>query len=141
MNIKISTLILLLILLLITGFSQRSNGKGEALLNAEFKLRVGREARIKGQGLTVSFSSVVEDSRCPQGVDCMWAGNAVAVLKLSRANADSITVELNTNLEPKEKSYQQYEISLIALNPYPKKDSRIKREDYIGTFVVRKASN
>jgi hypothetical protein len=134
-------MLLLIMLLLLMGFSQRSSDKGEASLNAEFNLRIGREALIKGQGLTVSFTSVGEDSRCPQGVDCVWSGNAVAVVKLSKGDGGFTTAELNTNLEPREKSYQQYEISLVALNPYPKKDSRIKKEDYIGTFVVRKASN
>ena len=137
MNISIISLLILLIL----GFLQRPGDAKEALPDARFNLRIGQKAHIKGEGLTVGFSSVNEDSRCPQGVDCIWAGNAVIAVSLSKPNGDPVSIDLNANMDPKEKSYQQYVISLVALNPYPKKDSIIKKEDYVATFVVRKTSN
>ncbi len=38
------------------------------------RLGVGEEARRDGH--TVRFVEVVEDSRCPEGVECIWAGRA-----------------------------------------------------------------
>src|SRR5215216_645011 len=130
MSIKI----LASVLLIIVGFSQQSGGKKGALLGVEFSLRVGQQAHIKSEGLKISFSSVTEDSRCPVGVDCVWAGNAAVAVKLSKAKGDSASVNLNTNLDPKERSYEQYVITLTKLSPYPKKDSSIKKKDYVATF-------
>ena len=136
MSIKIFSLIFLIAF----GFSQQSGSKKAARLDAEFSLRVGQKAHIKSEGLNISFSSVTEDSRCPVGVDCIWAGNAAVAVKLSKAKGDSASVNLNTDLDPKERSFEQYVITLTKLSPYPKKDSSIKKEDYVATFVVRKTS-
>ena len=129
-----------LLFAIIIGCAARCDAQ-EKLLGQEFNLKAGQKARIKGEGLTISFSSVAEDSRCPEGVDCIWAGNAKIVLKLSKSKGDSASFELNTNMEPHEKSFQRYTIILKKLSPYPKKDSSIKGKDYIATLVVKKISN
>ena len=45
-------------------------------LGQPFELRVGRSATVAGEGLTVSFEAVSSDSRCPTGVQCVWAPEA-----------------------------------------------------------------
>jgi hypothetical protein len=109
----------------------------EVPLNQEFTVRVGQMARVEG-GLKVSFLSVAEDSRCPEGVNCIWAGNGKIVLKISRRGRTPGKINLNTMLNPKEASYQGYEVKLVKLDPYPKKDVRHKRSDYVATLVVSK---
>ena len=129
-----------LLFAIIIGCAARSDAK-EKMLGQEFNLKIGQKARIKGEDLTINFSSVAEDSRCPEGVDCIWAGNAKIVLKLSKSNGASTSIELNTNTEPREKSFERYEIVLKKLSPYPKKDSSIKKKDYVATLVVKKIPN
>lgn len=43
-------------------------------MDAPFRLGIGEAARIDGH--TVTFGAVTEDSRCPEGVDCIRAGEA-----------------------------------------------------------------
>ena len=53
-------------------------------MNREFDLRVGQEITVAGTDMKVRFDSVKEDSRCPEGVDCIWEGNAKIALTLKQ---------------------------------------------------------
>src|SRR5262245_25820104 len=57
-------------------YARQSRKTKVTRLGQEFELKVNQEALIVGEGLAVSFDSVLEDSRCPEGVDCIWSGNA-----------------------------------------------------------------
>jgi hypothetical protein len=59
-------------------------GKRVIVLEQEFKLKVGESAKALREGLKVEFDSVAEDSRCPRGVTCIWAGNAKILLKVEK---------------------------------------------------------
>ena len=49
-----------------------------------FVVGIGKEADFSGKRVTkVKFLEVTEDSRCPEGVDCFWAGNARLKIELS----------------------------------------------------------
>ena len=105
-------------------------------LGQEFDVRVGQWVTIEGERLRVTFNRVAEDSRCPEGVNCIWAGNAKVVLWLSKGRRRSSTMMLNTGTDPKEAAYRGYEVKLVKLDPYPKEKRRIRRRDYVATLVV-----
>jgi hypothetical protein len=52
-------------------------------------LRVGDGAAIQGTPWTVTFDSVITDSRCPLGVMCIQAGEALLALELTSALDDA----------------------------------------------------
>jgi hypothetical protein len=108
----------------------------EAALGQEFEIRIGQQVSIKREGLQVSFTTVAEDSRCPEGVKCIWAGNGKIVLRLSKARKRASLIRLNTTLDPKQDDYRGYDVKLVSLSPYPKKDTPIKRKEYVATLVV-----
>ena len=113
-------------------------GSSNVQLGQQFELRVGGSATVSGENLTVSFQGVPSDSRCPTGVQCVWAGNAVVQVVLSQGGK-AAGLELNTNLEPKTGTYLNYEIELVSLAPYPSaKGGAISQSQYRATFVVRK---
>jgi hypothetical protein len=116
--------------------TQPASNTKEAALGQEFELKVGQQVSIKREGLRVSFQAVAEDSRCPQGVTCVWAGNGKVALKLSKIGKRAATMSLNTGLDPKQDTYRGYDVKLVSLNPYPKKDSPIKKWDYVATLIV-----
>ncbi|HJU57087.1 MAG TPA: hypothetical protein VJ715_21050 [Pyrinomonadaceae bacterium] len=113
----------------------------DVTLDREFELRSGRSVRIEGERLTVTFNRVVEDSRCPQGVQCVWAGNAKVMLRLSKARRRASTMSLNTGLDPKQAAYRGYEVRLVKLDPYPKEGKTIRKRDYVATLVVSRAGS
>src|SRR5262245_46833605 len=50
-------------------FAQQSRDAEVIRLGEEFELKISQRAVIEGEGLAVVFESVLEDSRCPKGVD------------------------------------------------------------------------
>jgi hypothetical protein len=126
--------ILSLLLVFTAALAQASSDVKQVALNQEFEIKVGEKVSV--QGLKISFETVAEDSRCPQGVECVWAGNAKVILKVSKAGRRTARINLNTGLEPKHKLYYGYDIKLVSLNPYPKKGEKIKGSDYVATLIV-----
>jgi hypothetical protein len=47
-----------------------------AELDVPFELKVGQSAVIESEDIEVSFERVVQDSRCPSDVTCIWEGQA-----------------------------------------------------------------
>lgn len=109
-------------------------------LGQEFKLRVGQRAEVEGERLRVRVASVANDSRCPEGVTCVWAGNA-EVLVEAEAGGSRAVLGLNTHGGadyPKEGRHRQYGVGLVALDPRPGRGGEIKEADYVATLVIRK---
>lgn len=113
-------------------------GKRVIVLEQEFKLKIGESAKVPREGLKVEFESVAEDSRCPKGVNCVWAGNAKILLKVKKDAGKPANVELNTNINPKTSRYLEYELRLKELKPYPESNTTIKSSDYEVTLTVHK---
>ena len=111
--------------------------KGVAL-NQEFDLKVGQVATVEGTGLKIGFASVREDSRCPEDVTCVWAGNAKVAISLKKGKSKLASVELNTGINPKQHSYMGYEVRLVALHPNPKSKTTLDKKSYVATLIVSK---
>jgi len=102
-------------------------------LDAEIQIKFGESITLEKGKLTIKFKSLVGDSRCPQGVVCVWAGNAEVILEVSKNEID-----LNTALDPKEQVVGDYNIQLRDVIPYPKAGEELKPEDYSIKIVVSK---
>jgi hypothetical protein len=103
----------------------------EVPFGSEFELQVGQERQAGKYGpLMVRFDSVSQDSRCPQGVQCVWAGNAavkLSVLALGSIGVASMPdlkgmprtpVTLNTSVDPKSVDLpSNLRLTLIELKP------------------------
>lgn len=111
------------------------------MLDQEFSVKIGQRTEIKTEELQIKFTSVLEDSRCPKGEQCIWQGNGKIELELVRAKNESASVSLNTASGPSEADYQGYRIRLTALNPYPVMNQAIPQENYEATLVVSIAKN
>src|ERR1041384_3412543 len=63
---------------------------------ATFDLKQGAETAVEGADFKLGFVNVTQDSRCPEGTTCIWAGNARLRLRVVSANGASKEFELNT---------------------------------------------
>jgi len=123
-----------------TGSPHETNEPAHVRLGQEFKLRVGQRATVDGEPFSLRFVSVLNDSRCPADVTCVWAGNAEVLIEANAAGSIA-SLKLNTlggDKFPKDARHQHYQLGLIALSPLPRKDSRIKTTDDEATLVLRK---
>jgi hypothetical protein len=105
----------------------------EPKLDEEIQIKFGESVTLEKGKLTIKFKSLAGDSRCPQGVVSVWAGNAEVILEVS-----NIEIALNTALDPKEKAVGDYNIQLRDVLPYPKVGEELKPEDYSIKIVVSK---
>ena len=106
----------------------------------QVKLRAGGEAALKAEGLVLRFLSLVGDSRCPEGVTCVWAGDAEIRIGLRRAGGRSITFTLHTGrAQQQEAAYGGYVVRLVGLSPRPKAGRPVRARDYVATFAVSRA--
>ncbi|MFL9833492.1 hypothetical protein [Chryseobacterium terrae] len=86
--------------------------------------REGENKFLNEFQMNVTFKGVAEDSRCPQGTQCVWAGVAVANIELMSTTSRPMVLQFSTT-EVKGKDYHQtqsfngYTISLKELTPHP----------------------
>ena len=102
-------------------------------------LQYNQKAIVNGE-LTIQFEGVAGDSRCPEDVNCVWAGDGEVKLNLLK-ESDSKEISLHTTLDPKLYDFAGYRIALKILSPYPKSTETIKPEDYGVELVIKHADS
>ncbi len=117
----------------------------ETGLDQEFGLHGGQEARISDENLSLRFTDVLEDSRCPAQVECFWTGQARIAVVATQPQAEPTTLEFNTNPAPGQTRQTvevgDYTVELKSLDPYPQTpDDATALEDYSATLSVRKTA-
>lgn len=90
------------------------------------RVPLGEEAILKGT--TIRFDKVLQDNRCPTSVDCVWAGQAIVQLTLTKEQGDKVVREITFKggaPDPKGKVHiakaKDYTLYAMALKPYPEK--------------------
>lgn len=115
-------------------------GVSEFEIGQEFDLGVGKTAKLSNGSLKVTFNAVSEDSRCPDGVNCMWAGKVVANLTVANAEgsqAFDFTREGKSS-KPTTKQFKDWTIRLHDVAPYPKDGVKLDKQRYsVRISVVR----
>ena len=115
-----------------------------AHLGESFKLKIGQAALMQDtpEKFGIDFHSLIQDSRCPTRVNCVWMGEAQIYVGVRRgAILLPPLFNLTTNPAAGKPSvtYLDYMIHLTNLEPYPQNEfaaQEIKKEDYVATFVV-----
>ena len=114
------------------GFAQESS---PPKLGEEFELAVHQTAQISAEKISVTFQKVLEDSRCPVDVTCIWAGLAEVSLQVSVSGQER---EISLSTSPPENSavFENYTFWLILVRPVPRSDQSTDRSAYVVTVRV-----
>ncbi|MFN2443730.1 MAG: hypothetical protein ABR517_13715 [Thermoanaerobaculia bacterium] len=115
------------LILLLTACSHITPQAVGVVPGEEFSLAVTETAALPEQGL-LEFANVVSDSRCPRDVQCVWAGDAVIVLRASDENG-SASLTLHTN-GPGTARFGIWEVQLVELRPVPREGESLRQADY-----------
>jgi len=117
-----------------------STALAKAVIDKEFSLGIGQTANIEGEKLVIKFKAVLEDSRCPINVVCVWAGNGKVEFEILDIDGQNKTVTLNTEEEPRVTTLKGHTLKLISLNP-PRIDGvSISPGDYSVKLLVERRS-
>lgn len=112
----------------------------EFQLNQPFELSIGKSAKQEPGRLKLTFSNVTEDSRCPEGLNCMWEGRVTTSI-IAATSDGSQTFSISREGTPKNPpavKFQGYTIRLLDVAPYPKKDVKIDKQSYAVKLSVGK---
>lgn len=86
--------------------------------------------------LRIKFIEVVEDSRCPQNANCVWAGNAKVKIQVTSKRSGTRVFEMNTFSGPKGNQFEGYAINLESLTPGRRTSDPIRPSSYRATISV-----
>jgi len=101
-----------------------------------FSLAYGQRVRLEGGNTRARFAALVEDSRCPTGVQCIQAGRARVRLEVARGSRAPAAVELGTDPEASLASAGGVTWELQAVSPYPAAGHERRTRDYVLTLVA-----
>jgi len=143
--------IFLTILLSVNACNDKSGNKGgtttetpddKTSLGDTIQLYYQQSAQIDAS-TSISFSNL-KDSRCPQGLNCVQAGQAVVTIKMEQKGAEPITGELTAkglcygddNACGSLKRIGDYKIRLFNVYPYPEGGvAKEAKKDYVKLMV------
>lgn len=113
----------------------------------DVQLQVGQTATLDGGALQVTFVDVIEDSRCPMDVMCVWMGRAIVALHVvvDGVDRDEVMVTLypgpQAQRQPdRDAMVDRYVLSLADLQPYPRAGQPQPLDQRVATIHVMHAT-
>jgi len=107
------------------------------LLGEEFDLGFGQAVQIPSASIAyVKFTDVLEDSRCPLDVTCVWAGNAKVQVEVRELGKAANKIELNTTNDPREVFFGTFRVDLVNVMPKKTSTRELSEQEYIVTLKV-----
>ena len=110
----------------------------EPELGENFELYQDQDAVVLGEDLRLSDLEVVNDSRCPLNVECVWAGEAVYTVTAKKADTTDVLTFTEEGLGGEGRlEFMGYTITAL-LQPYPNQPDDIEPDDYYLNVTVTK---
>jgi hypothetical protein len=102
-------------------------------------LSVGQIGSYPELELTLS-ATVIEDSRCPTGVECVWAGDgAVTVEATKGASTETLVLHTHDTMDQSRTCHGGITVKLLDLSPYPAEGKPIPGDAYVVSLGVERA--
>ncbi|HEY3287339.1 MAG TPA: hypothetical protein VGJ96_09520 [Gemmatimonadaceae bacterium] len=111
----------------------------EPALGENIDMRLGTSVQVPGDTLSVKFTDVTADSRCPTGVQCVWAGEATTVFTVG--GSQQVTLILGADATKARVITHGNQVTLVALKPYPTSTGPIVKGDYTATIKITSAKD
>lgn len=134
------------------GPAQQPDTPVTAALGETFGLAVGQTATILPEQITLTLTKIVEDSRCPANVSCVWSGQLVVEIAVTHSGSPLGSFQLNSidAFRNKDKPvFESYNVTLVKATPsrfyenFGKPGSAIREIDpseYLVSFTVNQVS-
>lgn len=106
----------------------------EFMLGEPFELGLGNTMQLKGSDYTIKLAEVTQDSRCPEGVNCMRAGEVIFNLQ-TKDGMKTVTKEPKREAEM---MLDGYKMTVKSVSPYPKNGVQMDRTSYVVRMMLSK---
>lgn len=123
---------IIVLLVFISCASKQVTNENEILIHSTSLSQVGNEYEMK-------ISNVISDSRCPEGVECVWAGEVQLELEVYKnqklEKKETLSINYKT-LEQNKKFFAEYissdkTIKNVSIQPIKKEGQTIELKEYI----------
>jgi hypothetical protein len=130
----------LLAISLLAGCSNGDAVFNHGSLDRPFSVAYAQQVTIPNEELTIDFTQLNEDSRCPLGTICVIAGQATITITATKTGSpgESFTLTLGPVKDTNTATYLNYTITLVKLTPYPMVNRMPVPSEYVATLVVTK---
>ena len=135
-NLRRWTILALVFLVVLAGCARPELGT-EVRLNQSFEMKIGQAVSLAGENLNIKFDDITEDSRCPRGVVCVWAGQVSASLQMTTKEGQEELTLTELGSSPDTTVYRQYKIN-HQVTPYPEAGKAINKADYRLQLTISK---
>ncbi|VXB77985.1 conserved hypothetical protein [Flavobacterium sp. 9AF] len=121
-----------IVILLSVFLTQCSSKQNEASDNQKTE----NQEKYINEGYELKLKKVIADSRCPEGLNCVWEGQVEIIVSVFKENILIEDKELIVNSQTNEKNiiwannYSKKPITFIGVLPKRIKDQEIKDADY-----------
>lgn len=101
---------------------------------AQSEIKITSKKCIPKKGFHLKLKSVFNDSRCPEGTTCIWAGEVSVVVEVynDKKFVEEKTLTFNSkNREENNSWFAKYypkKIKSVGVNPYPKEGVVVKEK-------------
>ncbi len=122
-------------LALISLFACTEKIEGDITLGTSFELNFNKSKKTTAGDIVVNFTEVIDDSRCPHDVECLWEGQAKVKLEVTLNGTDDEVVFIKRAGPFYENIAKDtvggYVFTLEEVLPYPTGTNSIPQNDYL----------
>jgi len=116
--------------IIFSGLSYASADYRTVFFDKDFTLSIGESVKVESGLGFIKFIKVLEDSRCPVNVTCVWAGNVKTEFEILDSDRKKTSIFLNTGIQPNKLSLPGYTLQLISVFPPKVEGVAITPEEY-----------
>ena len=101
-----------------------------------FSISVGESVSLKEMDVSITFSAVTRDSRCPKDANCVVAGEAVVIFQASSGGGST---DLTFRVPPggsDAREFEEVSITITELDPQTESGKRIDPASYTAKVMV-----
>lgn len=113
-------------------------------LDSGFQLMHNQAAVIEPEDLSVKFVNVAEDSRCPVGVECIWAGQAKIELEIRLQGNKPYSITLISQEGRDDLAIKRLNglfVKLVKVEPRRQPNQELSLKDYLITLNISRSIN
>ena len=106
-------------------------------LDMEKSFTVQMNQSVFFEGYEITFSEILEDSRCPADALCVWEGRVSMGIDVK--NKEGIQNVILTSADKTTAYFDSYKIDLVNVLPYPFSSKTISLGEYSATILISKS--
>jgi len=115
--------------------------KTDTFKGAIAKMKFGSKIFLTEENVSIEFSKVTNDSRCPKGGECIHQGNVSVELTLEKKGEFVKKLTLSDLEQESTQEIGHVIIKLKSVSPYPEVNKKVEVQDYVIVLEKSKKIN